>query len=69
VGSRAGLDAVAKKKNPCLCRESNPGRPSHSLDITVTELSRLKIKKKRKTNISAWIKPTKNKLNINININ
>jgi hypothetical protein len=29
LGSRAGLDAGAKKKNPnCRCRELNPGRPA-----------------------------------------
>jgi hypothetical protein len=27
VGPRAGLDAVAKRKIPCTCRESNLGRP------------------------------------------
>jgi hypothetical protein len=26
VGPRAGLEAVAKRKIPCLCRESNSGR-------------------------------------------
>jgi len=31
MGSRASLDAVAKRKNPCLCRESNFGRPSRSI--------------------------------------
>jgi hypothetical protein len=30
VGPRAGLDAVEKKKNQCLCRESNPGHPARS---------------------------------------
>jgi len=28
VGTRAGLDAVAKKKIPTFCRESNPHRPA-----------------------------------------
>jgi len=40
VGLRAGLDLVAQKEiflSPC--RESNPGRPAHSLD-TVAELFR-----------------------------
>jgi hypothetical protein len=27
VGPRAGLDAEARRKILCLCRESNPGRP------------------------------------------
>jgi len=32
VGTRSGLDAMVKrKKNPCPCRESNPGRPARSL--------------------------------------
>jgi hypothetical protein len=30
VGPRASLDAVAKRKKSCLCRESNPGHPVHS---------------------------------------
>jgi len=38
VGPRAGLDAVAKRQNPCSCRESNSRR---SLFILPTELSRL----------------------------
>jgi len=32
VGPRAGLDAVAKRKNPKTCRELNPGRSSHYTD-------------------------------------
>jgi hypothetical protein len=37
-----GLDAVAKKKiNPCLCQESNAGRPSRSFVTILTELRRL----------------------------
>jgi hypothetical protein len=35
------LDAVAKRKNPCSCRESNHGRPTHSLVTVLAELSRL----------------------------
>jgi len=37
VHARAGLDAVEKRKKslPCLCRESNPGRPDRSLVTTV----------------------------------
>jgi hypothetical protein len=41
MGPRAGLDAVAKKENPCPCRESNPGRPVRCLVTVPTELSRL----------------------------
>jgi hypothetical protein len=31
VGSRAGFDAVAKRKIPSACRELNCGRPARSL--------------------------------------
>jgi hypothetical protein len=31
VGPRVGLDALAKRNIPCLCRESNPSRPARSL--------------------------------------
>jgi hypothetical protein len=41
VGHKADLDTVAKRKNPCPCWESNPGRPAHSLDSILTELPRL----------------------------
>jgi hypothetical protein len=34
VGLRAGLDAMVKKKSPCFCRESDPGRPAHSSILT-----------------------------------
>jgi len=30
VGSRAGLNTVAKGKNPCPCRESDPGLAVHN---------------------------------------
>jgi hypothetical protein len=33
VVPRAGLDAVAKRKYACHCRESNPGRPVRSLVV------------------------------------
>jgi len=36
VGPWASLDMVAKRNNPCPCREYNPGHPAHSL---VTMLS------------------------------
>jgi hypothetical protein len=38
-GPIAGLDAVAKRKNPCPRPESNPGRPAHS-PVTMNELPR-----------------------------
>jgi len=38
LDSRAGLDAMQKRKNPCLCRESNPGRPARNLVTILTEL-------------------------------
>jgi hypothetical protein len=41
VGSRAGLDAVAERKNFCPCRDSKPSRLARSLVSLVTELSRL----------------------------
>jgi hypothetical protein len=40
VGPRAGLDAVAKRKNLAPCRESNLGHPSRSLVTVLTELLR-----------------------------
>jgi hypothetical protein len=40
VGSRAGLDAVEKRKISCLCGESNPGRQPVPFAIT-TQLSQL----------------------------
>jgi hypothetical protein len=47
IGGRLGpMDAVAKrKKNTCLCRESNSGRPTRNLDTILTELSWLLEKK------------------------
>jgi hypothetical protein len=42
ICSRASLyTAVAKKKNPIPCRESNPGLPARSLVTILTELPRL----------------------------
>jgi len=35
----AGLHAVAKREDPCLCRESYSGRPSRSLLTVLTKLS------------------------------
>jgi hypothetical protein len=31
VSLKADLEAVAKRKNPCPCRESKPGRPASGL--------------------------------------
>jgi hypothetical protein len=36
VGPRADLDAAAKRKSPCSCRESNPGSPPHRLVAILT---------------------------------
>jgi hypothetical protein len=33
VVSKAGLDAVEKRKISCHCLESNPGRPARSLSL------------------------------------
>jgi hypothetical protein len=38
LGRRTGLNAVAKRKIPCPCRESNPGHPASSLVVILTEL-------------------------------
>jgi hypothetical protein len=32
-GLQSGLDAVARRKNPSPCRESNPGRSTRSLVV------------------------------------
>jgi len=41
VGTRADLDAVAKRKSLCPCREPNSGRPVRSPVTILTELPRL----------------------------
>jgi hypothetical protein len=41
VDSRAGLDAVARRKNPSPCQESNPRCPVLSLVTKLMELPRL----------------------------
>jgi hypothetical protein len=41
VDSRAGLDAVAKIRNPCSCRESNSGLSTRSLVTTRNKVSLL----------------------------
>jgi hypothetical protein len=41
VDDRAGMDAVARKENPIIARESNLGRPAYSLVIILTELPRI----------------------------
>jgi hypothetical protein len=38
VGLTTGQDAVAKRKYPCIYRESNPGRPARSLVTILTQL-------------------------------
>jgi hypothetical protein len=40
MGTGPGLDAVAKRKKslPCLCQESNPGRPARSLVTMMTDI-------------------------------
>jgi hypothetical protein len=38
VGPRAELDEVVKRKSPCPCEESNPGRPDRSLVTILTEI-------------------------------
>jgi hypothetical protein len=42
MGPRAGLDAVAKRKIPNPCRESDPDRPARRLVTVPTELHRLR---------------------------
>jgi len=37
VGPKAGLDAVAKRKNSYLCRKSNPGLSSRSIVTKLAE--------------------------------
>jgi len=37
-GPRAGLNAVAVRKHPIPCWESNPGCPAHNLDTILIEL-------------------------------
>jgi hypothetical protein len=43
MGPIISLDAVAKRKNPNPCRESNHGRPARSLVTVLTELPWLHI--------------------------
>jgi hypothetical protein len=43
VGPTAIQDAVAKKKNSCTCRESNPSRPARSPVTVVNEIPRLQL--------------------------
>jgi hypothetical protein len=38
---RAGLDVLEKRKISCLCRDSNPGKPSPLLFAIPTTLSQL----------------------------
>jgi hypothetical protein len=39
VRPRVGLNAVARRKSPSPCRESNPGRPARSLVTILTEVA------------------------------
>jgi len=41
LSPRAGLDAVAKRRNPFPCRKSNLGRRARGLVTILTELPRL----------------------------
>jgi len=41
VGTRASLDAVAKRKIPSPCRQSNPDHPTYNLVAILTALFRL----------------------------
>jgi len=41
MGSRASLNVVVKRKNPCPCWEPNPGNPAHSSITILTELPQL----------------------------
>jgi len=43
VVRRAGLDTVAKRKNPCPRWKSKAGLPVRSLVTILTELSRFRI--------------------------
>jgi hypothetical protein len=38
VGPTVSLDAVVRRKNTCLCWESNSRHPAHSLIIMLTQL-------------------------------
>jgi len=40
MGPRADPESVAKRKKSLPCRESDPGRPTHSLVTILTQLSR-----------------------------
>jgi hypothetical protein len=42
VGSRAFLDAVARRKSPCPCRESKYGHLARSLVTLLTELPHMR---------------------------
>jgi hypothetical protein len=41
VSPSAGLDGVAKRRNPCPCREWNSGLPAHRLVTILTEIPRV----------------------------
>jgi len=44
VGTRADLNAVVKRKYPCLCQESNPGLAVRNLVTMLTEQPRVLLK-------------------------
>jgi hypothetical protein len=50
VGPRAHLDAVAKRRIPCPCRESNPGRPARSL-VTILDIQNERTNKRGHTRV------------------
>jgi len=39
VGPRTDMDAVAKKKKTCPCRESIPTRPARSMSRTLSKIT------------------------------
>jgi hypothetical protein len=41
VGSTAGLDAVARRKNLCPCWQLNPASPARRIVTILTDLSRI----------------------------
>jgi hypothetical protein len=43
VGPRTGLDAVSKRKNACLCRETNSGHPDYNVVTILPKLLLIKL--------------------------
>jgi len=54
-GSQAGLDAVMKRKNPCLCWESNPSHPVHSSITVLTEITWLPLYNWYRNKKTKWL--------------